>query len=296
MKSLEIPAHAKINFGLRVMGLRDDHYHDISSVMIKVLLCDTIRITAQEKISSRAALKVTTDNPSIPEGEDNIAYQAADAFFSALRDAFGFDVTIRIKKRIPHGAGLGGGSSDAATVLQALNSLLPMDQNMSRAKLIEIGASVGSDVPFFLRGHACIVSGRGEQLREIDLKHSLFLVCCMPHDRLSTRDVYRLYDMVGSSTSPDIQAIASALEAGCLESACGSVANDLEKAAVRLSPAISRIKQELHATGPLCVSMSGSGSCVYAVYADVAQARHAYRQVRDKDFVRWSKLTKSLTR
>ena len=236
---MTVEAHAKINWTLEVFGVRSDGYHDLRSVVLPILLHDTISLEVSETISC-----VMTGMPDVPP-EVNLASRAA----VALREATGCrrGVRIAIEKRIPASAGLGGGSADAAAVLNGLNAL--WDLHLPKRELCEIAARVGSDVPALTLGGAVLMEGRGEKVTP-----------------LSAADGAQLPDPSAIDIfTPDIFASTSAVYREFRETDRGRGPNDLQPAAIRLYPGISEAIRQLEQQGLTRVTMSGSGSTVYGV-------------------------------
>ena len=236
---MTIEAHAKINWTLEVLGVRPDGYHDLRSVVLPILLHDTISLEVSETISC-----VMTGMPDVPP-EVNLASRAA----VALREVTGRrrGVRIAIEKRIPAGAGLGGGSADAAAVLNGLNAL--WDLHLPKRELCEIAARVGSDVPALTLGGAVLMEGRGEKVTPLS---------AMDAARLPDPSAIVIY-------TPAIFASTSAVYQEFREDDRGMGPNDLQPAAIRLYPGIGEAIRHLERQGLTRVTMSGSGSAVYGV-------------------------------
>src|ERR1044071_5768940 len=150
---MQVLAPAKINLSLRVLGRRSDGFHEIETLIAPISLCDEMKIERNE-----GGIEFRCDDPSVPTGDDNLAFRAATTFFTATRIKPA--VSIKLTKRIPHGAGLGGGSSDAASSLLALNELF--ETKLPREELAKLGEGIGSDVPFFIFQSVAVCKGRGE--------------------------------------------------------------------------------------------------------------------------------------
>src|SRR6478736_6907530 len=166
---MQVTAPAKINLSLRVLGLRSDGFHEIETFIAPISLCDEIKI---ERRSGKQKIAFRCDDPSVPKGEDNIVVRAANVFFQETKVSSG--VSIVLKKVIPHGAGLGGGSSDAASTLLALNQLF--ETNLPRGALSKIAETIGSDIPFFIFQSAAVCKGRGELVTPLKLRQRLSLL------------------------------------------------------------------------------------------------------------------------
>jgi 4-diphosphocytidyl-2-C-methyl-D-erythritol kinase len=250
-------APAKINLGLEVLRKRADGFHDINTVFARILLSDEISITPSEHLSCQS-------DPSlgIPQ-ESNLAYRVADLLRKKYSIASGAEIFI--KKNIPSGGGLGGGSSDAATVLNALNSLWAI--NAPTSELSSIALEIGSDVPFFLEpGTAAVALGRGEQLSYFDyeLKQKILLV--FPDVQIPTQWAYESLNM-GTTHKPatNFKSIILQSETDPLALRSG-LTNDFEPVVFSKHPEIARIKEKLYTMGAIFASMSGSGSTVYGLF------------------------------
>ena len=242
---MKVKAHAKINWTLEVLGKRPDGYHDLRSIVLPVSLHDVVNLEPADVITCE------TEGLDVPQ-EKNLAYRAA----VALRDATGCGrgVRISIEKRIPSGAGLGGGSSDAAAVLNALNVMWNLD--LSCERLCEIAAGIGSDIPALVMGGSVLMEGRGEFVRRID------------GDVLRELGVESLPDADSIEVfCPGIFSSTPAVYREFKESDCGLGPNDLQPAALRLYPEIADALRHLESKGLRRVTMSGSGSAVYGVKA-----------------------------
>src|SRR5206468_6017044 len=181
MQAVQVFAPAKINLSLKILGRRDDGFHEIETLIAPIGLCDEIKIKKNE-----GGVEFHCDDPSVPKGDDNLAIRAAKSFFATtkLKPA----VSIELKKKIPHGAGLGGGSSDAASTLLALNQIF--ETKLTRTELSKLGSTIGSDVPFFTFESAAICTGRGELITPIDLRARLSILLLKPGFSISTAWAY----------------------------------------------------------------------------------------------------------
>jgi len=253
--SLHVSAPAKLNLSLRVLGRRDDGFHALDTLMVRLPgLADRLEFSSGEPFA------FSCSDPSVPADESNLVVKAVRAWETAAGKSC--DCRIFLEKRIPHGAGLGGGSSDAATTLQALNDLhgQPLDQ----AKLIELAASLGSDIPFFLMPGAVRCTGRGEILEPVASPPALPVVLLKPSFGVATPDAYKRWKdaLPLSGIDYDPQPFA-----------WGELVNDLEKPVFMKHLFLAEVKQWLldrpETTGAL---MSGSGSTMFAVLRDLAEA------------------------
>jgi 4-diphosphocytidyl-2-C-methyl-D-erythritol kinase len=277
---VKIRAPAKINLRLRVVGKRKDGYHLLDTIMAPVSLYDEVeirRLTASGNPmrSKGIQIELTCNDPSVPSGEKNLAYQAAYAFLQE----YGLDarIRIRLRKRIPVGAGLGGGSSDAAATLIGLNRLFKL--NLSNKKLRNLALGLGSDVPFFITPGPKRARGIGERLTPIKQFPRFWLVILYPGFVVSTASVYRNYR--ATLTKPSVNtSITSSLRS--FRKIAALMANDLESVTLRRYPVIGLLKRELARAGAVGVLMSGSGSSVFGVFDSERNARNAFRRLRKK--------------
>ena len=264
-------APAKVNLHLEIRGLLPDGYHEILSVVHSIPLFDSVHVRS---LKAQNSLTVHCDPPL--GGKPNIALTAAKAFASRCRVETGIE--IRIEKRIPVGAGLGGGSSDAAAVLSGLNSLFSFP--LSEAELHELAAKIGSDVPFFLNGSAALMSGRGEIIRALRPRADLFVVLVDPGFPVSTA---RAYDWWDAETGEERRSVAAGqlqLQFEHQPPISWTFFNSFQRAVERRYPLIGRIREDLEQAGADLAVMSGSGSSVVGIYADAETARAAHRRVR----------------
>ena len=251
-------AFAKINLTLDVLGKRPDGYHDIQSVMQTISIRDDVEV----EVGTAKPWTLSCDNEDVPQDSSNLAWKAAEMFCrAAKRDPEG--VAIRITKRIPTQAGLGGGSADAAAVLRALNR--HYDYPFSIYALAELGAEVGSDVPFCTLGGTVLCQGRGERLRKLpDLPETLFVVC-KPDFPVSTPELYRRLDETAIARRPDHTAMEAAIVQGDVGAIAGQLCNVFEPVVTAKHLELNYIKSLMNSYGALGFAMSGSGPSVYAI-------------------------------
>jgi 4-diphosphocytidyl-2-C-methyl-D-erythritol kinase len=268
---VKIRAPAKVNLYLRVVGKRADGYHLVDTVMAPVSLYDAVEI--RKPGSGREPLSVTCDHPAVPSGKRNLAYKAASLLFKKKR--LSGPVGIHIRKRIPVGAGLGGGSSDAAATLVGLNRLFRL--RCKRPELLSLAASVGADVPFFVLGRPSRARGVGECLTPLTRLPRLWLVILYPGIPVSTRWVYRNYP---SKLTKKIENTSMALSRRAPKELTNFLVNDLERVAIRRYPRIGQLKQRLMEEGAAGALMSGSGSSVFGIFLTGQEARNACRRLQ----------------
>lgn len=261
MTTLYEAAYAKINLTLDVLGKREDGYHDLQSIMQTISIRDDIEID----VGTGKPWCLLCDKEGIPCDETNLAWKAAKVYCDAMgKDPNGLE--IRILKRIPSQAGLGGGSADAAAVLRALNR--HYGDPLSVWALAELGARVGSDVPFCVIGGTCMVEGRGERLRKLpDLPDCIFVVC-KPDFSVSTPELYQKIDSVTISKRPDNRAMESALLAGDLEKICHNIHNVFDPVVTQDHLELNYIKSLFYNYGAAGYQMTGSGSACFAIVSE----------------------------
>jgi len=251
-------AFAKVNLTLDVLGKREDGYHDLKSVMQTISIRDDIEIHLQ----TGEPWKLICDREDVPTDERNLAWKAAKVYFDAIKkDPNG--LTIIITKRIPQQAGLGGGSADAAAVLRALNK--HYDNPLSILALAELGALVGSDVPFCTLCGTAMVEGRGERLRKLPDIPDCFFVVCKPEFSSSTPELYKKLDESVIGKRPDNQAMESALLAGDLGKVAANIYNVFDPIVTKDHLELNYIKSIFNSYGAAAQQMSGSGSAVFGI-------------------------------
>ncbi len=258
-------ANAKINLGLDVIGKRQDGYHEVSMIMQEISLCDELDI---ELNSGKICLKVI--NSSLPSDKDNIAYRAAELFFKESGIAGGCDMVL--KKHIPVCAGMGGGSADAAAVLKALNSMTGCP--LSDIKLLEMGLSLGADVPFCIMGGTAHAGGIGEVLTPFKSALKCYIALIKPDIDISTPEAYRAIDSADPK-HPDVETAIEGVKKGDMELFAKSTGNSFEYVSSPRYPAIDEIKAHFYKCGAEFSMMSGSGPTVFALFDDREKAKKA---------------------
>lgn len=250
-------ARAKINLTLDILGTRADGYHEVSMIMQTIELADELEL---RKISGGVKLSMT-GGENIPVDEKNLAWQAAIEFQKFCGQNLG--VEINLIKKIPTAAGLAGGSADAAAVIRGMNKLYEI--NLSEENLCEIGAAVGSDVPFCIVGGTCLAEGRGEILTRLSPLKNFSVVLAKPQGEISTAWAYKTYDENPAKVHPPNKKIIAQLERGDYDAAFKNFSNVLEGVAVKKIPAIAALKSKMLAAGAKVALMSGSGATVFAL-------------------------------
>ena len=265
MTTLYEGAFAKLNLTLDVLDKRPDGYHDIKSIMQTVSIRDDIEID----VGTGKPWKIICETEGVPTDERNLVWKAAEVFFDATgKDPNGLE--IRITKRIPMEAGLGGGSADAAAVLRALNR--HYGAPLSILALAELGAQVGSDVPFCTICGTAMVEGRGERLRKLPDMPECFIVVCKPEFSSSTPELYRKLDETAIPKRPDHKAMESALLAGDIGKVAENLYNVFDPVVTNEHLEMNYIKSIFNSYGAIAYQMSGSGSAVFAIVTEFEHA------------------------
>ena len=261
---LHVLAKAKINLTLDVLGKRQDGYHEVKMVMQSLALADCLSL----ELRNDGEISLKVDRSDLPGDASNLAYRAA----ALLRERFAVKsgVAIDLEKRIPMAAGLAGGSADAAAVLWGLNRLWQL--GLSQTELECIGAEIGSDVPFCLRGGTVLASGRGEVLESLPEMPECAVVLVKLPIAVATAWVYGQYGAAKAVRHPDTEGMLAALAAADLSAVAGKVGNALEAVTINAWPDIAAIKTELMRRGAKAALMSGSGPTVFALADDVKAA------------------------
>jgi len=262
VQTLNLKAPAKVNYLLDVIRRRPDGYHELRMVMQRINLCDEISIS----LTDSPALTVTCDKNGVPDGPDNIAWKAARIMLDLSGSNQGADIVIT--KNIPVAAGLGGGSSDAATVLMGFNELLNL--SLPDKRLMEIGVTLGADVPFFIFKNTALAEGIGEKLSVMPEMPKMWILIINPGVHVSTAWVYRSLELTNErvlSTLPQFYRTA--------EDICSIFNNDLESVTIPAFPVIADIKKLMIQYGSTGSMMSGSGSTVFGIFSNKKEAENA---------------------
>ena len=265
MKTLTAPA--KVNLALDILGTRPDGYHDMRMVMQTVSLCDTV--TVEE---TAAGFELCTDGDFIPVGKKTLEQRAAEAFFGAIGQPVpGLRVTL--EKVTPAYAGLGGGSADVAALLRILRDTYAPE--LSTEELERIGFTVGSDMPFCVRGGTALAEGRGEVLTDLTPLSDCWIVLCKPDFGIPTPSLFARVDGGELTRRPDIDGMRLALEAGDLAGVAARLGNVFEEVLPEEYREVFTIKNRLLELGALNAAMSGSGPTVFGIFAERETARRA---------------------
>ena len=275
-----LKAPAKINWFLSVLDNREDGYHNIISAMQCVDLFDSLTFEEDEEIRVVSDLDL--------RAEENLVHKAAVLLKNFSSHASG--ARIELKKNIPVAAGLGGGSSDAATTLLGLNTFWGLD--LDRETLWKLAAEIGSDVPFFLSRTLSLVEGRGEKVRELDAESSLVLLLVKPEASVSTSWAYGSYRSGLTKKSVDIKLFCQALDRKNFAFLRDAVFNDLEPVVIRHYPVVGETKKMLLQNGAVFSLMSGSGSTVFGVFRTIEEAVTASHALQGN----WCRVVSTLNR
>ncbi len=266
MNAVKLSAPAKINYRLDVIRRRPDNYHDLRMVMQRIALHDEIEIS----LSAPPGIRVSCNRDGVPSGPANIAWRAAEALFSRTNAEVGVDIFI--SKNIPVAAGLGGGSSNAATVLMGLNELLGL--RLPDSELMSIGLKLGADVPFFIFRKTALAEGVGERLTEIEGLPQAWLVLVNPNIHVSTAWVYQNLQLTKDKVVDTLPKFCNRVS-----DICSILLNDLEPVTIGRFPVIREIKELLLEKGAGGVLMSGSGPTVFAVFETENDARKCHAEI-----------------
>ena len=266
-------APAKINLFLHVLRKRPDGYHDIQTLFERISLFDEIRLK-----QAPSGIQVRSDSRTLGDPKDNLVYRAA----VLLKDLYGVraGVHITLKKNIPIAAGLGGGSSDAASTLLGLNRLWRL--GLSQKTLLTIGARIGSDVPFFiLQTSFALGTGRGEVLRTLPIKTKLWHCIVRPDFEISTREAYQALPVsLLTLPSPDVKMLVRSLKLKDPKGLSQHLTNSLELALNKRLTRIIKVKKKLASAGALGCLLSGSGSCVFGIFESKGRAEAAAKLLK----------------
>jgi len=272
MKSLSLPSYAKVNFGLYITGKREDGYHEISTILAQISLKDVVELRNPEA----SKITFTCDDPGIPADASNLCVKAAEL----LRDEMDLKrgTAISLKKVVPTGAGLGGGSSNAAVVLLGLNRLWNLQ--LGSTQLCDMGVKLGADVPFFIKGGTAVAQGIGEILTPIDMKLDGHILIIFPGIEISTRWAYGQLnlDLTKKEKNLTLKTFKS-INFNNVE----SLQNEFESVVFEKYPQLAVIKEKMYECGAFFASMSGSGSAMFGIFNRYEQALET-REVFRKEY------------
>lgn len=274
MNSVTLRAYAKINLSLDVVGKREDGYHLLESVFQGISLYDDVQVTREEGCGG---IRIQCNLPYIPTDGRNIVHKAATAFFQAAGIPR-YQITIRLNKVIPSGAGLGGGSADGAAVFSALCRLYHVSFTPQQAT--DILAPLGADIPFFLYSGTMLAEGIGEILSPAPKLQDCYIVLAKPKEGANTKQIFGKLAEVGIPRHPDTKGVLRGLENNDLELLARSTGNVLENATIPLCPRIGILKETLLKCGAAPALMTGSGSTVFGIFRTEKAARRAMNALK----------------
>lgn len=269
---IKVNAYAKINLLLDIVATRTDGYHDLFMIMQSIGLYDTVTITQNKS----GKISITCNINDIPLDNKNIAYKAAKAFFEAV-NVKNTGINIDIVKRIPHAAGLAGGSADGAGVLVALNELF--NTELSDDELCEIGVKIGADVPFCIKGGTLLAQGIGDVLNKVKPLRKCYILIAKPDCGVNTGYAYKQFDRVGKVHTPDKLAMLCAMQSRDLNEICQRMENVFEQFIE--VPNKVEIKEIMRRNGAIGVCMSGSGPTVFGIFENKENAEKAGSMLKE---------------
>lgn len=276
MRKMKIAAPAKINLSLDVIRKMSNGYHEMEMIMQEIDLADEIELTL-----TASGIQCACSDPDLPVNKENIAVRAAFALVPFLKSEKG--VQIYLKKNIPHGAGLGGGSADAAAVLKGLNELWEL--GLTQQQLLRIGVQLGADVPFCIFGGTAHAKGIGERLKRLPDSRPLPILLINPGIHVSTKDVFEALDADQAISHPKTQDAIAAWAAQDYKALRNSAGNRLREVTVQWHPEIRAIEEDLMDQGAVFAMMSGSGPTVFGLFVDETTRDQAYEALKVKHAV-----------
>jgi len=271
---LTVDARAKINLTLDILGKRPDKYHEVAMVMQQIELSDILTFRLGLKGDG---ITLLSDIPGLPNVERNLAYKAAKLVIDKFAIQQG--VYMELTKRIPIAAGLAGGSTDAAAVIVALNELFNLGLRVD--ELCELGAEIGSDVPFCIRGGTMLATGRGEILKPLPAMPACYVVLAKPQVSISTAWAYQNYNAESVNVHPQNTEIIKCLAQGDLQSIGKLLCNVLESVTIKEYAEIAMIKELMLQHGAMASLMSGSGPTVFGLTPDEEKAKYIVKKLED---------------
>lgn len=282
MNEYRIKAYAKVNLGLDVIRRLPNGYHEVKMVMQSIGLCDELTL---EKASEGIIL--TTDHPELSCGEDNLICKAAKLMFDTYHIPGG--IKIHLQKNIPIAAGMAGGSTDAAAVMKGISRLFDLEIPLER--LMELGLSIGADVPYCILGGTALAEGVGEKLTPLTPAPDFYILIAKPEISVSTKYVYENLDLAGVARHPDIDGMVLSIESGSLQGILDRMGNVLESVTVSAYPVIDTLKRRIRELGAVNSLMSGSGPTVFGIFLSERAAEFACEQLKSEKLAKQVFLT-----
>jgi 4-diphosphocytidyl-2-C-methyl-D-erythritol kinase len=268
---------AKINLGLFILGKRPDGYHDLETLFQMVSLYDTVELESLEN-----GIELVCDDPKVPTDESNLMIRAARLLQEAVPEKTRLGCRMVLKKKIPMGAGLGGGSGNAAGVLVGLNRL--WDLQLKPAELSKIAAQLGSDIPFFLCAPSAFGQGRGERLTPLQPSKKFHVILAFPRVSMATAEVYQALNFDLTKNSKNINILREFFSQSNIASLGAHLHNDLEPIVIERLPVVASIKQKLNSLNADGTLLSGSGSAVFGIFENSKKAQEAYARCCEEDW------------
>lgn len=276
MKSIFLKSPAKLNLFLKVTGKRPDGYHNLITLFERIDLCDDISLA----LNRQGKIRIFSNHPQMPKGSKNLMYKVAQMLKKDFQCPWGVDITI--KKRIPVAAGLGGGSSNAATTLLGLNRLWKL--SLTRQEIVHYAQKIGSDVPFFVYDASwALGTQRGDAIKRLFLKKKLWHVLVVPKLKVYTYKVFGALNLKLTKKKADVNMLHRALGKSDLPAVSHLLLNDLETTIVHLHPNLLKIKEKISKSGALNVLFSGSGPSLFGLARSKAHAEQL-AALLNKDF------------
>ena len=270
---MKVKAYGKVNISLDIVGKREDGYHLLSMIMQNIDLYDEINIEKQE-----CGISLSCNKNYVPTDNRNLAYKAAEIFKEKYDIKDG--VKIDIEKNIPVSAGLAGGSTDAAAVLKAMNKMFNI--NATKEELMELGLKLGADIPYCIHGGTALCEGIGEIITPLKSFKDKIIVLVKPAFGVSTKEVYKSFDMSKVRQHPKNNMLISAIEEDDLYFVANNMKNLLENVTLRKHKILIKIKEEMNSCGAINSMMSGSGPTVFAFFDNMLSAQKCFEKMKKK--------------
>lgn len=271
MEAIKLKAYAKINLTLDVIGKRENGYHDVQMVMQQIDLHDIVTLETRE-----GGISLESESEFLPKNDTNIAWRAAEAVSKHVGRELG--VHIIIEKNIPVAAGLAGGSTDAAAVIRGLNIMY--DLGLSLEEMMEIGVTIGADVPFCIMGGTALAEGIGEELSKIDLSKPFWIVLSKPSVGVSTKKIYEALNYKSIEDHPETNSMIDAVKCGDISEISELLGNVLEPVTLSLYPSVGVLKSKMKEYGASGTLMSGSGPSVFGLFKSYEKACTAAKRLK----------------
>lgn len=270
---MKIRAYAKVNISLDVVGKREDGYHLLRMIMQNIDLYDEIIVEKQSR-----DITIECNKNYVPTDSRNLAYKAAVAFKERYNISEG--VKIKIFKNIPVSAGLAGGSTDAAAVLKLMNKLFEV--NVPKEELMELGLKLGADIPYCIQGGTALCEGVGEVITPLKSFKDKIIVLVKPSFGVSTKEVYKNFDMEKVKKHPETEALIKAMAEDDLRYVAYNMRNLLENVTLKKHKVLISLKEEMNKYGAINSMMSGSGPTVFAFFDDMLKAQKCFEKMKEK--------------